>query len=378
MDKKKKFFAVVVGVMVSAGLGAGGTYLANYKKIDFMNRYPELLEIENFAKETLEIGSPENVSQEDVVNAYLSMYGDKYTRYTAKPDIHSKEYVTEETNNSPIAVDMGFEIAFNKEDELYFSKVDLTGKAAEQGIRAGDIIKSIDGETIDEYKTAKQIRGKSGTIVKLLIERDGDEMEVDFLRDVEDKIAVGVEAEMYGDTLLITYSEMTEGSINAIQTALKENEFKSLIIDLRENKGGFTTYPIQIADMFIDKADVKKISKSGTVSIESTADGVEYDVPIYLLVNENTASSAEILTSLLKQYADATIIGTTTFGKGIYQGYAMYKGGNLTYTDGEVYVGEWDCYHGEGIAPDVEVYMDSNCIGTEYDVQLEKALELVK
>lgn len=378
MDKKKKFFAVVVGVMVSAGLGAGGTYLANYKKIDFMNRYPELLEIENFAKETLEIGSPENVSQEDAVNAYLSMYGDKYTRYTAKPDIHSKEYVTEETNNSPIAVDMGFEIAFNKEDELYFSKVDLTGKAAEQGIRAGDIIKSIDGETIDEYKTAKQIRGKSGTIVKLLIERDGDEMEVDFLRDVEDKIAVGVEAEMYGDTLLITYSEMTEGSINAIQTALKENEFKSLIIDLRENKGGFTTYPIQIADMFIDKADVKKISKSGTVSIESTADGVEYDVPIYLLVNENTASSAEILTSLLKQYADATIIGTTTFGKGIYQGYAMYKGGNLTYTDGEVYVGEWDCYHGEGIAPDVEVYMDSNCIGTEYDVQLEKALELVK
>ena len=378
MDKKKKFFAVVVGVMVSAGLGAGGTYLANYKKIDFMNRYPELLEIENFAKETLEIGSPENVSQEDAVNAYLSMYGDKYTRYTAKPDIHSKEYVTEETNNSPIAVDMGFEIAFNKEDELYFSKVDLTGKAAEQGIRAGDIIKSIDGETIDEYKTAKQIRGKSGTIVKLLIERDGDEMEVDFLRDVEDKIAVGVEAEMYGDTLLITYSEMTEGSINAIQTALKENEFKSLIIDLRENKGGYTTYPIQIADMFIDKADVKKISKSGTVSIESTADGVEYDVPIYLLVNENTASSAEILTSLLKQYADATIIGTTTFGKGIYQGHAMYKGGNLTYTDGEVYVGEWDCYHGEGIAPDVEVYMDSDCIGTEYDVQLEKALELVK
>lgn len=378
MDKKKKFFAVVVGVMVSAGLGACGTYLANYKKIDFMNRYPELLEIENFAKETLEIGSPENVSQEDAVNAYLSMYGDKYTRYTAKPDIHSKEYVTEETNNSPIAVDMGFEIAFNKEDELYFSKVDLTGKAAKQGIKAGDIIKSIDGETIDEYKTAKQIRGKSGTIVKLLIERDGDEMEVDFLRDVEDKIAVGVEAEMHDDTLLITYSEMTEGSINAIQTALKENEFKSLIIDLRENKGGYTTYPIQIADMFIDKADVKKISKSGTVSIESTADGVEYDVPIYLLVNENTASSAEILTSLLKQYADATIIGTTTFGKGIYQGHAMYKGGNLTYTDGEVYVGEWDCYHGEGIAPDVEVYMDSDCIGTEYDVQLEKALELVK
>ncbi len=359
-------------------VGAGGMYLANYRKLDFMNRYPEFVEFDKYIEDTLMIEVPANPTMEDTVNAYLSLYGDKYTVYKAKQDIHSKEYVTEETNNSSIAQNMDFEIGFNNKDELFFTKVATGGKAAEQGVIAGDIIKSIDGQAITEYKVAKQIRGYNNTVAKLVIERDGREYELDFLRYVEEIDTLGVESEMFGDTLYVRFDDMTADSADVIETALMENEFEKLILDLRNNGGGETTIAVRVADSFIDKADVRLKSRRGGETVQSTSDGIAYDVPIYLLVNENTASSAEILTSLLKQYADTTIIGTTTFGKGIYQGHAMYKGGNLKYTQGETYVGEWDNWQGKGIAPDVEVYMDSEYIGTGYDIQFEKALELAE
>ncbi len=378
MNKKEKNFTSIVGIVISMAVGAGGMYLANYRKLDFMNRYPEFVEFDKYIEETLMIDAPANPTMEDTVNAYLSLYGDKYTVYEGKTDIHSKEYVTEETNKSAIARNMKFEIGFNSDDELLFTKVEPDGKAAEQGVLAGDIIKSIDGQAITEYKVTKQIRGQNNTAAKLIIERDGKEFEMDFLRYVEEIDSLGVESEMFGDTLYIRFDDMTASSVNIIETALAENEFEKLILDLRNNGGGETTIAVRVADAFIDKADVRLKSRRGGETVQSTSDGVVYDVPIYLIVNENTASSAEILTSLLKQYADTTIIGTTTFGKGIYQGRAMYKGGNLKYTQGETYVGEWENWQGKGISPDIEIYMDSEYIGTEYDIQFEKALELAE
>ncbi len=378
MNKKEKNFASIVGIIVSMAVGAGGMYLANYRKLNFMNRYPEFVEFDKYIDKTLMIDAPVNPTMEDTVNAYLSLYGDKYTVYKEKQDIHSKEYVTEETNRQAIAKNMGFEIGFNSDDELLFTKVKPDGKAAEQGVLAGDIIKSIDGQAITEYKVAKQIRGYNNTVAKLVIERDGKEFELDFLRYVEEIDSLGVESKMFGDTLYIRFDDMTAGSVSVIESALVENKFEKLILDLRNNGGGETTIAVRVADAFIDKADVRLKSRRGGVTVQSTSDGIAYDVPIYLLVNENTASSAEILTSLLKQYADTTIIGTTTFGKAIYQANAMYKGGNLKYTQGEIHVGDMEYYHGKGIAPDVEVYMDSEYIGTEYDIQFEKALELAE
>jgi carboxyl-terminal processing protease len=148
---------------------------------------------------------------------------------------------------------------------------------------------------------------------------------------------------------------------------------------LRNNPGGEISVALSSADPFINKAEVRTRQFDGAVSSQETNDGVDYDVPIVLLVNENTASSAEIFTALLKQYADTTIIGTNTFGKGIYQNYAVFKGNYLQYTAGYTEVGDWETYNEKGIAPDIEIAMDydENIIGTDEDIQLQKAIEIL-
>ena len=99
---------------------------------------------------------------------------------------------------------------------------------------------------------------------------------------------------------------------------------------------------------------------------------------VVLLVNNNTASSAEIFTAALKQHIEVTIVGENTRGKGVYQIVNLLDNGDqFKYTAGTYTVGDWECYQGVGIAPDVEVPMDRELIGTDDDIQLKKALELL-
>lgn len=378
MEKKQRFFSLTVGVVVSMAVGAGGMYLANYKKIEFMNRYPVMLEVEDFMLDTLEVEKPSDYSDETVINAYLALYGDKYTKYEAYRDIFSKEFIVEETNASSVALGSGFQINFDKNDNLYISHIEEGQAADEQGLEVGDIIKSIDGNEIVEYKSAKKIRGKHGTTVKLMIERNGENLEINFKRDCDVMKKSGITSQKLNDVLYVKVDSVSIDMYEPFVQAIEQESFDSLILDLRDNGGGLVNIAIKLSDLFIPKAGVASHSVNGDVEIEYTTDDIAFDVPIVVLVNEKTASAAEIITALLKQYGDATIVGARTFGKGIYQNEAMFKNGTLTYTDGYVTVGDWECYHGIGIEPDVEIPMDSALIGTENDIQLEKALELVK
>ncbi len=375
MKKSNKQALLIMGFALAAGIGAGSVYLANMNKIKFMDKYPMLLEIEKFAHEGLELGDPEP-SDEQVINAYLSLYGDKYTYYK-KTDINTPEFAALEVNNSPLSYGSGLKIDFNDEGEPYFSDITPDMPADKQGIREKDKIISIDGNKISTYRDVKKIRGEEGSTVKLVLERDGKEIEIDFKRHNDSLESAGVTYEKYGDTLCITFPEMSTQSTGAFQEALDENEFDSLIIDLRNNGGGDAAIALSIADIFIDKADLIMRYNNGSEERRSTTDGVQYDVPIVLLVNDKTASSAEILTAFLRQYADTTIVGTTTFGKGIFQSSAMFYSGSLSYTDGTFTVGDWESWHGKGITPDVEVDMDKELIGTTEDIQLQKAIELL-
>lgn len=378
MDKKQRFFSLTVGIVVSMTVGAGGMYLANYKKIEFMNRYPVMLEVEDFMLDTLEVEKPSDYSDETVINAYLALYGDKYTKYEAHRDIFSKEFIVEETNASSVALGSGFQINFDKNDNLYISYIEKGKAADKQGLVVGDIIKSIDGNEIVEYKNAKKIRGENGTTVKLLIERNGEDLEINFKRDCDVMKKSGITSRRFNDILYLKVDSISVDMYEPFAQALEHENFGSLVLDLRDNGGGLVNIAVKISDLFVGKASIASHSVNGDVETEYTTDDIAYDVPIVVLVNEKTASAAEIITALLKQYGDATIVGARTFGKGIYQNEVMFKKGTITYTDGYVTVGDWECYHEIGIEPDFEIPMDSTLIGTENDIQLEKALELVK
>ena len=378
MNNKDKVFKTIIGIMISMGIGAGSMYLANYKKLDFMNRYPGLLEADDFAKETLLIEVPQNPDKRTIASAYFALYGDKYTFVEKKVDNDSVEYALEKVNESSTAKKSGFRVQFNDNGQPYFSAVVEGMPAYKQGIKVGDIIKNIDDFEVTEYKHAVRLVGKDGETAKLIIQRDGKEIAMDFVRCSDENERTGVTSRIYGDSLYVSIDAFNYEVVEPFKQTVSENNFKSIIIDLRENGGGFTSAAVQIADMFIGKSKTVLQSQSDDDDIYETDEEILYDVPIVVLVNENTASAAEILTALLKQYGDTTLVGMNTFGKGIYQNSGIFNGISVRYTEGKCFVGEWENYHGKGIKPDVEIDMDSDYIRTDKDIQLEKALELLK
>lgn len=379
MDKKEKFFKSLILSIASMGIGAGAMYLANYKELNFMSRYPELIEVDNYARKELEIAPPENPDKAVVADAYFRLYDDEYTFVEESLSPHSAEYGIKKVNDSSTAKESGFKIKFNEKKQPYFSAVVKGLPADKQGIKVGDVVKKVDDYELTDYNHAIRLTGENGTTVKLFIERDGKEFSLDFVRKTDSSQTTGVSSEMYGDTLYISIDSMNDTAVSEFTKALSENKFESVIIDLRDNGGGYTQTAISAADMFIGASETVMHAKNNSDSeVYKTDEEIVYDVPIAVLINEKTASAAEILTALLKQYGDATLVGTNTFGKGIFQNRAFYKGESVRYTEGYYTVGDWENYHKKGIKPDIEIDMDSQYIGTDKDIQLQKAIEVLK
>lgn len=374
MDKKQKFFACVMGFAVSAGIGAGATYLANYKKIEFMNRHSGLFEAEKFAKETIELPLPEH-NKDSEIKAYFDLYGDKYTIYNPNEDILSIKSILEDINDSSCAKLGGYRIRFNENDEPYFSMVEEDSPAGKSGIKAGDIIKNINDFDLAEPRHVKRLNGEDGEPVKLILQRGDKEVTVNYTRHTDLNKDVPAVIDMYGDTLYANINAIDEIFLTLLDDAPK---FDSVIFDLRQNPGGNPEIAVSIADRFIGASETVLHSYSGVDEVLETQDELEYEVPIVVLVDGQTASAAEILAALLKQYGDAELVGMNTFGKGLYQYTAFINGNPLIYTDGYCTVGDWENYQGVGIKPDVEIDMSPDHINTDKDIQLEKALEIIK
>ncbi len=375
MEKKQRFLAGVLVCTASMGLGAGGMYLANKKKIDFMNRYPEILEVQDFAENKLLISPPENPEKGTVYQAYFTLYGDKYTTWEPGDDSTDKKWVVESANELPTMLGSGIRVGFNSEDKPCFTWVDPEGAAAEQGIETGDVIVSIDGKIPEEYKNIKWLNGKDGETVKLVLDRDGEEVTVDFVRSADEKAWQGITAEMYGTTLYLRIEHMNMETSFYVENVLSSYNFEKIIFDLRDNGGGLTSASLEIADLFLDHGTLYEEDNQGQVTETHMDEAVEYDVPAIVLVNGNTASASEIFTALMRNDGGAQIIGTQTFGKAIYQVKAIFNGGVIKYTNGKIRVDDLPYYHGIGLEPDVIIDMPPEFIGTENDIQLQAALE---
>ncbi len=365
----------ILAIVFSMLAGMGMMHLYENDKTEFAEKFSAIKECEKVLEEN-NVPKPENVDKIGVINGYLSEYDD-YTYYY-DDDYEGKEYIEWFVNTMPTAYGCGFTIAFNDDNELVFEDVDPDLYASQQGISKGDKVISIDGELVadNDYSFAKKLLGKEGTVCKLVIEHDGKQKSIDFVRHSKEK-DYGINCEMHGDTLYVKLKRFGMGVSSFVREDISKNEFSSVIIDLRNNPGGYIGETVSVADIFIGDGYVTEHAYSGeTYDYKTTKSDDDINVPVVVLVNSDTASSAEILTALMKQYGNATIIGQKTFGKGIYQAEEkLSDGGTLHYTKGYYTVGEWECYHDKGIYPDIEVDMDSLLIGTDKDIQLETAFE---
>ncbi len=202
----------------------------------------------------------------------------------------------------------------------------ISGTPAEaSGIKSGDIITKVDGvdvtsKTLDEV--VSMMRGDEGTKVTLTINRSGKILSVTMTREIIKTTSVSSKV-LDGHIGYIQITGFDNDSNEEFQSALADLEGKgitSLIVDERNNPGGLVSTALDIANQLMPKGPITYFEQQGKLLETYSADGTsEFDLPMVLLVNEGSASASEILAGALQDSGVATLVGTTTFGKGVAQ-----------------------------------------------------------
>lgn len=316
----------------------------------------------------------ENNAKDAALKAVVDSLGDEYSEYLTKKETDEWEsYLNGEFS--------GIGISFQKNDngEYQVTEVFKDSPAEKSGIKAGDIILKVDGNL---YKTSEEmsehIRGKSGTTVELVLMRDNKEISASITRETvkEKTVYSKVMDDGSGYIMIKSFEDGTAKEFETELSAFEKQGIKSMVIDLRDNGGGYIDEGMEIADRLLKEGTITYMEdvkgKRKYFNSDEKATKIKYTV----LVNENTASTSEILTAAIKDNNGGKIVGTKTFGKGIVQETTKFKdGSSLKLTVLRYFSPKGKVIHKKGIKPDVEVKFDPSS-GT--DNQLEMAKSLLK
>jgi len=299
---------------------------------------------------------------------------DEYSQYMTKSE-------AEKWNSYVNGTFYGIGISFSKDDKGNFVvlKVFQDSPAETAGLKSGDKILKVDGKAYTKSDAiGKAIRGKEGTKVVLTIKRSGTTRNISITRGevTENSVYSSV---LKGNIGYIWISSFAQNTASEFKTELKSMEnknVKGLIIDIRENGGGYTDQGIEIADMLLPEGTITYMEdRNGKKTYYNSKEG-RTKLKYVLLVDGNTASTSEILASAIKDNKGGAIVGTTTYGKGIVQEEKTFKDGSaFKLTIYQYFSPKGNKIHKIGVKPDYQVKLKE---GATTDYQLQKALQLLK
>ena len=271
----------------------------------------------------------------------------------------------------------------------------MRGSPAEDaGLQSGDVVLEVDGESIEDLpmeEAVRRVRGPEGTSVNLTIERPGEDEVLTFNVERARIELPAVMFEMQDDIAVLTVTLLGDNTIDELDDAIQQAQeagANGIVLDLRSNGGGWVSTAQEMVGRFVPvDAGPALHERRAPDSDDPTSlpiiagDASEYDVPMVVLVNGSTASSAEIVAGALQEYERATIVGVQTLGKGSIQRIHTFDdGSSVRVTIAEWLTPEQNAIQDNGITPDVEVEVpgaEDEEYDAERDLQLERAIEIL-
>lgn len=320
---------------------------------------------------------------------YVYSLGDPYsTYYTAE------EYSSVQESNEGEYCGIGVQVSQNVYTGVITVVKVFKGTPAEQaGMLPGDVITGVGDVNVEgmdlSLLVSDYIKGEEGTEVSVTVYRESTDDYVDMTMKRAIVQNPTVEYSMLdkkiGYISVSTFEEVTGEQFKKAYDDLESKGMKGMILDLRNNGGGVVTAAKDISDYLLPDGDTIVSFKGKGVPDSSyeAEDGHQASVPIVVLVNEQSASAAEVVTGALKDNGVARILGTKTFGKGIAQGiFSIPDGSAVKLTTSYYYVPSGECIHGKGIEPDLEVELKDELknkieIPKEDDNQLQAAVSVL-
>lgn len=325
-----------------------------------------------------------NVLADGVYQGLVDSLDDPYSDYYSEEELAKFK---EEASGTYYGV--GAYIGYNKEyDFPEFTKI-MEGTPADQaGVKPGDLIVSVDGVNCYEMDTSDVVplvKGERGTTVLINVYRESvdENLDIEITRDkiVTPMVIKKMLEDQIGYIEIMQFEETTLKQFEDAKEELEAEGMESLIIDLRGNPGGSLAVVNDIARLLLPEGVIVYTITKNEERQDYLCDGSnEIQIPLVVLTNEQSASASEILAGAIKDYEIGTLVGETTYGKGIVQR-IIDLGDNtaIKLTIAEYYTPAGINIHGIGIEPDVEVEFDSEAYQEdETDNQLEKAIEVIK
>lgn len=301
----------------------------------------------------------------------------------------AEEYEKQNTETEGSYVGIGVAMQKNPDGGVKIAECYEGGSAYAAGIKVNDIISSIDGKDITDWEmedVADYIKNREADAVSLTVHREN----VEEALDISVKIADVELPSVYGEMLdkKTGYIEITEFKGVTFEQyketfeRLKEQGMERLVIDLRDNPGGLLTSVCDVLGWILPEGLIVYTEDKYGNKMEETCDGKHpLDMPLAVLVNEGSASASEIFAGAVQDYEVGTIVGTTTFGKGVVQAlYPMSDGSAVKLTVSKYYTPKGKNIHGEGISPDIKVKLNPELFNQteltrEEDNQLQAAVQ---
>ena len=247
------------------------------------------------------------------------------------------------------------------------------------GLRIGDEITKVDGRAYDDLSaTANAIRGRVGTSVRITRRRGKNIKTVKVIRATlsENSVHSRLLDRKTGYIWISQFSKDTASEFRRELSEMERRGVNGLVLDLRENGGGYLDQGIDVADMLLPEGTITYIKgRNGKKKFYNSKEEAT-KLPYVILINGNTASAAEVVTAAVKDNKGGKIVGTKSFGKGVVQESSAFRDGSvMKLTVSEYYSPKGHKIDGNGISPDVEISMK---VGEKRDRQLLKAVSLLR
>jgi len=368
-------------------LGSSLTYAIN-KDDNSVNKTSVPVELREFISTYKDILNTyyEEIDSNDLLNAgiegMIEFLGDKYSIYM---DQTESESFTQEVDGNYVGI--GTEIMINyidndpKNFEITVTDAFTYGPAYEAGIRNEDVIIKIDDVSIEGLSikdVSTKLKGKVNTTVKVTVRRGTEQLDFNVVRRNIQIQSVSSEMKVHnnknvGYIKIDTFAANTTNQFEKELIKLEDQKIDSLIIDVRDNSGGYLTTVTSIASMFLDKSKViYQLDTKGIIEKVYSNTSKFRNYPVVVLINENSASASEILAGCMMESYGASIVGVNSLGKGTVQkAYQLSNGATVKYTIQKWLTPNGNWIHEIGIKPTVYVEEDYKTI---VDEQLNAAL----
>ena len=385
----------ILGIVCTLIIGGGGLKIYDVVQSNERNQgavtdsfVQKAKYIEETVKESYTGDIDDEQMEEYMYTGMMASLGDPYSAYYTSEEY---EELTTETTGSYEGIGVVMQQDVNT-GEVKVVRCYEGAPGEKAGLLPEDVLVEVNGESVSGMELSEvvdKVKSSQDQVAHLTIAREGESEYLEIDVHLEEVNIPVVQSEMLEDNIgyiaLYEFTEQTEPQYMEAFEALKDQGMERLIIDVRNNPGGLLTSVCDILeDILPEGLIVYTEDKNGEREEYTCAGENELDIPLAVLVNGNSASASEIFAGAIQDYSKGTIVGTTTFGKGIVQSLIPFNDGSaIKTTTAKYYTPSGKCIHGTGIQPDVEVELSEGLeqetsISHEEDNQLQKAIEVVK